>query len=105
MRTNPPAQNGGEPTMQNMDRKMDHAADQAHDKIDQASNAVRPAIDKLAGRAHNAVDSLGAKGEEWLQAEQEMMGEVQAYVRAHPLQAVGMAIAGGFLLSRIIGSR
>ena len=104
MRTNPPAPNGGE-AMHKMDRKMDQAADQAHDRIDQVSNAARPAVDKLAGRAHNVVDKLGAKGEEWMQAEEEMMGEVQAYVRAHPLQAVGMAIAGGFLLSRIIGSR
>lgn len=104
MRTNPTAPNGGDP-LQKMDNKMDQAADQAHERIDMASNAARPVVDKLAGRAHNVVDKLESKGEEWMKAEEEMMGEVQAYVRAHPLQAVGIAIAGGFLLSRILGSR
>ncbi|MEX0899370.1 MAG: DUF883 C-terminal domain-containing protein [Gammaproteobacteria bacterium] len=100
MRTTPSAQNG-----EQLDRKVDRAADQAHDKIDQASNAAQPAVDRLAGKAHNMVDKLEAKGEQWMEAEEEMMGEIQAYVRQHPLQSVGIAVAGGFLLSRILSSR
>lgn len=100
MSTTPSAPNGGQ-----LDKKVDRAANQAHDKIDQASNAARPAVDKIAGKAHNMVDKLEAKSEKWIDAEEEMMGEVQSYVRQHPLQAIGIAVAGGFLLSRIISSR
>jgi ElaB/YqjD/DUF883 family membrane-anchored ribosome-binding protein len=100
MRTTPSSPNG-----EQLDRKVDRAADQAHDKIDQASNAARPAVDRLAGKAHNMVDKLEAKGEQWMEAEEEMMGEIQAYVRQHPLQSIGIAVAGGFLLSRILSSR
>lgn len=102
MRTNPPAPNGGDAAMQKLDRRVDETADHAHERIDQVSNAARPMVDKLAGRAHNAVDKLESKSEEWLAAEQEMLGEVQAYVRDKPLQALAIAVAGGFLLSRII---
>lgn len=104
MRTNPPAPNGGD-AAQKLDRRVDQTADQAHERIDEMSNKARPMVDKLAGRAHNAVDKLESKSEEWLAAEQEMLGDVQAYVREKPLQALAIAVAGGFLLSRIIGSR
>lgn len=100
MRTTPSASNG-----EKLDQKVDRAADQVHNRIDQASDAARPAVDKLAGKAHNMVDKLEAKSEKWIDAEEEMMGEIQAYVRQHPLQSIGIAVAGGFLLSRIISSR
>lgn len=100
MRTTPSATNG-----EQLESKVDRAADQAHDKIDQASNAARPAVDRLAGKAHNMVDKLEAKGEKLMEAEAEMMGDIEAYIRQHPLQSVGIAVAGGFLLSRILSSR
>lgn len=100
MSTTPSAPNGGQ-----IDRKVDRVADQAHGKIDQASSAARPAVDKLAGKAHNMVDKLEARGEKLMEAEAEMMGDLENYIRQHPLQSVGIAVAGGFLLSRILSSR
>ena len=90
----------------------DRLADSAHKGIDAASKAARPAIDRAAEGAHRAVenademldsaaqtlDRAGAKGE-------EMITVGASYVREHPLVTLGLAVAAGYVLSRLLASR
>jgi ElaB/YqjD/DUF883 family membrane-anchored ribosome-binding protein len=95
---------------------VDRLAASAHSGIHAAAEAVHPAIDRLASGAHRAVNSAdeaanqatdamaragskaGVKGEELYAA-----GAV--YLREHPLLTIGVAVATGYLLSRLLATR
>ncbi len=88
----------------------------AHNTVDRMSDVVRPAVDRIATSAHQAVDgiaraatqtaeSLGAKGEDLRNSHARMTEECRGYVRENPLAAIGIALAAGFVLSRLVKSR
>lgn len=95
---------------------VDRLAAGAHSGINAAAEAVHPAIDRAASGAHRAVSSAdaaanqatdamaragkvaGAKGEELYAAGAGLM-------REHPIYAIGAAVAAGYLLSRLLGSK
>ena len=88
----------------------------AHGAIDKVSNAARPAVDRLASGAHQAVDkiadaasttaeSLAVRSEQLKNAHARLTDECRVYVRANPLATVGVALAVGFVLSRLFRSR
>jgi ElaB/YqjD/DUF883 family membrane-anchored ribosome-binding protein len=105
----PPA-NGG------MARAVDGAAAQAHGAIDKLSATAIPAVDRMAGGAHRAVDSatqfasgavesMSARADRLQVAHARMTDECRGYVRANPLASVGIALAAGYVLSRLLSSR
>lgn len=80
---------------------------------DEAARKARPAIDRVAAMAHSAVDTAAgaaAPTADWLAAQGESLNAVQKrvvsgtceYVAANPLKSLGIAVATGFLLSRIV---
>lgn len=70
--------------------------------IDKVSHSAHEAVDKVAGMSYQAAEVLGEKGEQLRNAELEMIEDYRAYVRENPMKAVGIAVAAGFLLSRIL---
>ena len=93
-------------------RTVDQAASGAHDAIDKISDAARPMVDRIASGAHQAVDkiagvtgqaaeTLGVRGEQLKNAQ----AQARIYVRDNPLAALGIALAAGYLLSRLLSSR
>ena len=97
-------------------RAIDQAGASAHSTIDKASDAARPAVDRLASGAHQAVDkiagaagqaveTLGIKGEQLSDAQARLAEAGRNYVRDNPMRALGIAIAAGFVLSRMFSSR
>jgi len=40
-----------------------------------------------------------------MNAEQQLMKNCQTYVRENPVTSLGLAVAGGFLLSRLLSGR
>ena len=97
-------------------RAVDHATSGVHEAIDKASGAARPAVDRVAAGAHRAVeriagaasraaDALDAKGGQLNDAQSRLAESCSSYVRANPMTALGLAVAGGFLLSRLLSSR
>lgn len=87
----------------------------AHNTINKAADAVRPAVDRIASGAHQAVDrladvaasaadSLSTRGAQIRDAQEKLTGQARSYVTAHPLATVGIAVAAGFLLSRLFSS-
>ena len=97
-------------------RSVEQASTGAHEVIDTVSDAARPLVDRFASGAHQAVDtianvagqaaeSLGISSEQLKQAQARAFEFSRAYVRDHPLASVGIAIAAGFVLSRLLSSR
>jgi ElaB/YqjD/DUF883 family membrane-anchored ribosome-binding protein len=100
----------------NLARTVDQASTRAHDVIDKVSDASRPAVDRIASGAHQAVDkiasaagqaadALGVKGEQLKNVQVRAMEQCRGYVRDNPVTAMGIAIAAGFVLSRLLSSR
>ena len=100
----------------NAARSVQDRSGAAHAKIDSASEAARPAVDRLLTGAHQAVDKLSGlasvaadtvseKTVQLKEAHARLMTTGRSQVREKPALAVGIAVAAGFILGRILGSR
>jgi ElaB/YqjD/DUF883 family membrane-anchored ribosome-binding protein len=94
----------------------DNAGAAAHGMIDKISDATAPAVDRVTSGAHQAVDkiadaanqtaaTLRARSRRLWSAKTQTMEQCRSYVREHPMISVGVAVAAGFLLSRLWKSR
>lgn len=79
---------------------------------DEAAQKAKPAIDRVAAMAHQAVETaagaaaptadwLAEQGQNLTAKQQKLVADTSHYVTNNPLKALGMAVAAGFLLSRI----
>ena len=73
--------------------------------IDKASQSAHEAVDKIASATNQAAEALGEKGEQLKNAEQQLMASCRAYVQDNPITSLGIAVAAGFLLSRVLSGR
>lgn len=100
------------PGSHRLEKGVNRLASGAHSGIDAATDAAGPAIDRMASRAHRAVDkaddvathavealdAFSEKGEAWVATGTD-------YMRKHPFVSAGLAVAAGFILSRLLSSR
>jgi ElaB/YqjD/DUF883 family membrane-anchored ribosome-binding protein len=81
-----------------------------------SSNQQKEQIDRLSDRAHGAVeratsaatsfaDNLGERADQLMEMKDDWIEGASDYVREHPVAALGMALAAGYLLSIIMRSR
>jgi len=88
----------------------------AHQTVDRLAESAHPAVDRLAEGAHGAVDRLaemaGATAErisrqtDHLNAARRRVGDsCSTYVHDNPLTSIGIAVATGYLVSRLLSSR
>ena len=73
--------------------------------IDKASKSAHEAVDKIASATNQAAEALDQKGEQLKNAEQQLMENCRSYVRDNPITSLGIAVAAGFLLSRLLSGR
>ncbi|MCK9635389.1 MAG: DUF883 family protein [Methylobacter tundripaludum] len=73
--------------------------------IDKASNSAHEVVDKIAGASNQTVEALGEKTEQLKNAEQQMMNDCRSYIQNNPATSMGIAVAAGFLLSRLLSGR
>jgi ElaB/YqjD/DUF883 family membrane-anchored ribosome-binding protein len=73
--------------------------------IDKASRSAHKAYDKLADVAGDAAEVLGEKGEQLKKAEQKLIKNCRVYISDNPITSVSIAVAAGFLLSRLLSRR
>lgn len=89
--------------MQGMSRSNGEGVrEQAQSSISRMSDTAHQAVNRASEVAQQTADRLTARGEEWMSSGNEWMESTRVYVRDHPMAAVGMAIAAGYLLSRIL---
>ena len=97
-------------------RAVDQTTTGAHNAIDKASDAAHPAVDRLASGAHLTVDKIAGaatqaaetielKSEQLRGAQTRLTENCREYVRDNPVTSLGIAVAAGFLLSRLLSSR
>jgi ElaB/YqjD/DUF883 family membrane-anchored ribosome-binding protein len=76
-------------------------SERAHAGIDRVSSGAHDTVDRVASAASSAADRIGAQSDQWLEAKERWVETTRGYVREHPLAALGVALAAGFLLSRL----
>jgi ElaB/YqjD/DUF883 family membrane-anchored ribosome-binding protein len=106
----------GSNAMRAVETVIDQAGSSAHGAINKASDAARPTVERLASGAHHAVDkiagaagqaaeALNCKSEQLTDASTRLLEAGRDYVRDNPVMSVGIGVAAGFVLSRLLGSR
>jgi ElaB/YqjD/DUF883 family membrane-anchored ribosome-binding protein len=80
-------------------------ADAADPVVLRMASGAHEAIDRAAGVAAQAAEAVDEKGEELRALQVEWLDKSRAYIRDNPVKALGIAVVGGFLLSRLLSSR
>ncbi len=70
--------------------------------IDKASSSAHETVDQIANAANRTAAALGEKGQQLQDTERELMKNCREYVRDNPITSLGIAVGGGFLLSRLL---
>ena len=85
-----------------MDSKSSSA--QKH-HIDRLSDGAHRVVDEAANRAGAIADRFGEKADELMEMKDDWLEAGRDYVREHPVAALGMAVAAGYLFSMIMRGR
>ena len=63
------------------------------------------AVDRVAQTASAYAERFGEKAEELLEMKDDWVEGAREYVREHPVAALGIAVAAGYILSMLMRSR
>ena len=74
---------------------------QNEERIERMSQSAHEAIDKAASVASDYASRVSAKGEQLMSMPQDWAEAARDYVREKPFQALGIALAAGYLLHLI----
>lgn len=96
-----PKGNGVGAVQRSLDKSIDGYSQTAHHAVDRAAEAAAAAAERLGER----VDALSAKGEELFEMKDTWIEDATGYVREHPVKAIGIALAAGYLLSMMMRSK
>ena len=69
--------------------------------IDRLSQGAHQAVDRAASVASSMSERVGQKGEELMELKDNWVEGAAEYVREHPIAALGIAAAAGYLFSMI----
>src|SRR5688572_5622962 len=70
--------------------------------IQRAKTSVHQAVDRIADSATQAAERLGVKADQMKEWQQSLVQNASQYVREKPIQSLGIAVATGFILSRVL---
>ena len=76
---------------------LNKATARAHGAVDQVADAAAPAAQWLEEQS----ETLTASGEKLVASGEKLLDSTSKYVAAHPLQSLGLALAAGYLISRL----
>lgn len=86
----------------NVAATLNAAQEATSETINRIASSAHQAVDRVAKGADSTLQSLRGSSSEWQEASSQSFENVQAYVREKPLTALGLALAAGFLLSRLV---
>lgn len=72
---------------------------------DKVADFAHETIDSIADASNQARATYDEKSDQIMNAEQQLMKNCQTYIRENPVTSLGLAVAGGFLLSRLLSDR
>jgi len=76
---------------------------QNEERIERMSQSAHQAVDKAASVASDYAERMSARGEDLMAMPQDWIDTAREYVREKPFQALGIALAAGYLLHLITG--
>lgn len=77
----------------------------AHQKVDAAADGAHKAVDWAADTTNNVTDSLSNTGQEMKATQEKWLAKAREYVQENPATSIGIALAGGYLVSRVLRAR
>ena len=80
---------------------IDKAADPARQTVDRLSSAAHKTVDRLAGGASQVADRFSEQTRRVTEAPKEAVEFTRSWVQEKPLEAVGVALAIGFVFGRL----
>ena len=89
-------------TVDSLAGAADQAVRKAKPAIEQAAAMAHQAVDKAANVAAPAADWLTEQGESLTAAQKQLVADTTKYIAANPLKSVAIALAAGFVISRIV---
>jgi ElaB/YqjD/DUF883 family membrane-anchored ribosome-binding protein len=69
--------------------------------LNKATARVHGAVDQVADAAAPAAQWLEEHGETLTTSGEKLIDNTYKYIAAHPLQSLGLAVAAGYLISRL----
>lgn len=72
---------------------------------DQVIDYAHETVDKIVNAGNQATEAFDEKTEQFINAEQKMVKNCRGYIQENPVTSLGIAVAGGFLLSRLLSRR
>ena len=73
--------------------------------VERASSTAHEAVDRVTQAASQYAERFGETAEQWLEMKDNWVEGARDYVREHPIAALGIAAAAGYLLHMITRSR
>ena len=73
--------------------------------IERASSAAHDTVDRVTQTAAAYAERFGERAEEFLEMKYNWVEGAHEYVREHPVAALGIAVAAGYVLSMLMRSR
>lgn len=70
--------------------------------LNKATAQVHGAVDQVVHAAAPAAQWLEKQGDTLSSGSEKLLKDSSSYVAAHPLQSLAMALAAGYLISRLI---
>ena len=84
---------------------MDSKSSAQKQHLDRLSDGAHRVVDEAANRAGAIADRFGEKADELMEMKDDWLEAGRDYVREHPVAALGIAVAAGYLFSMIMRSR
>ncbi|MGZ8927992.1 MAG: DUF883 family protein [Methylobacter sp.] len=88
-----------------MSATAEHLSKAAGETVERVKAGAHEAVEKAATVSRQAAEALGEKGEQMKHMEEQFVENCRKYVHDRPVTSLGIAVALGFLLSRLVSSR
>ena len=75
------------------------------DHIERVSSTAHDTVDRVAQTASQYAERFGEQAEALMEMKDNWVEGARDYVREHPVAALGMAVAAGYVLSMLMRSR
>lgn len=98
---NNPLQRGVDSAGAALHSGIDKVADPARSAVDRVSSAAHQGVDKLADTASSVADRFADQTRRLSEAPAHALETSKSWVQERPLEAVGAALAIGFILGRL----
>lgn len=80
-------------------------AEQAASKLGQLSDTAQQTVERLTHAASQAASRLGARTHDFWEAQGPAVEKARDYMREHPVVTIGVAVAIGLVISRLLTRR